>query len=338
MRDIAERTGLGLATISKYLNGGTVREKNRLAIEQAIRELDFTVNEFARSLKTRRSKTIGIVIPELCNLFITSVIMVLEDELRRRGYGVLVCDSRSDPELEREAISFLLGKMADGVVLVSVAGDGGTVRALQERKVPLVLLDREVEGLEGEADVVLSDGQGGARCATEYILARGHRQVGVLVGPRGVNTSQDRLRGYREALESAGVPFEARLTADGCYTVEGGYRAMRELYTGNPDLTAVFATNYEMTLGAVLALGELGVPIGEAVSVVGFDNLDLARVVRPRLTIVSQPLEELGRQAARLLLSRLEEGRTQAARVLLPTQLLEGDSVRQLAPEGGGEK
>ena len=117
MKDIANKTGLGLATISKYLNGGSVREKNRLAIEKAIAELDFTVNEFARSLKTSKSKTIGVLIPELSNVFITSVITVLEDILRQNGYGIIVCDSRTDEERQKDAIEFLLSKMVDGIVI-----------------------------------------------------------------------------------------------------------------------------------------------------------------------------------------------------------------------------
>ena len=130
MKDIANRTGLGLATISKYLNGGTVREQNRIAIEKAIGELDFTVNEFARSLKTSRSKTIGVLIPELSNVFITSVITALEDILRQNGYGIIVCDSRTDLGREKDAVEFLMSKMVDGIVMMPAGGNGSLKKDL----------------------------------------------------------------------------------------------------------------------------------------------------------------------------------------------------------------
>lgn len=338
MRDIAQRTGLGLATISKYLNGGTVREKNRIAIERAIQELDFTVNEFARGLKTRRSRTIGIVIPELSSQFATSIIMVLEDELRRSGYGVLVCDSRSDPEREQEAIAFLLGKMADGIVLVSVAPDGHTIQPMKERNTPLVLLDREVDTAADYADVVRTDSRAGAMEATKCLIENGHRKIGILVGPEEIDTSRERLQGYQMAHREAGIACLPQLTENGRYTIEGGYQAMRRLWERCPEMTAVFATNYEMTLGAVLALGELGISIREDLSVIGFDNMDLARVVRPRLTVVSQPLEALGRQVAELLLQRLEKGRKETCRISLPTQLLTGDSVGAAGRNKAGKR
>lgn len=124
IKDIAQRTGLGLATISKYLNGGHVLDRNRVKIEAAIRELGYTYNEIGRSLKTSRSRTIGVVIPELRNLFITTIITAMEDILRRQGYGVLICDCRTDPEQEAEAVRFLLGKRVDGIINMAVGRDG----------------------------------------------------------------------------------------------------------------------------------------------------------------------------------------------------------------------
>ncbi|MFQ9847463.1 MAG: LacI family DNA-binding transcriptional regulator [[Clostridium] leptum] len=163
MKDIANKTGLGLATISKYLNGGSVREKNRLAIEKAIAELDFTVNEFARSLKTSKSKTIGVLIPELSNVFITSVITVLEDILRQNGYGIIVCDSRTDEERQKDAIEFLLSKMVDGIVMMPVGNDSKCLKPALDKKLPVVLVDRTIPSLENQVGEVMVDSRGIAR-------------------------------------------------------------------------------------------------------------------------------------------------------------------------------
>ena len=169
MKDIANKTGLGLATISKYLNGGSVREKNRLAIEKAIAELDFTVNEFARSLKTSKSKTIGVLIPELSNVFITSVITVLEDILRQNGYGIIVCDSRTDEERQKDAIEFLLSKMVDGIVMMPVGNDSKCLKPALDKKLPVVLVDRTIPSLENQVGEVMVDSRGIARECTRRV-------------------------------------------------------------------------------------------------------------------------------------------------------------------------
>ena len=329
MKDIANKTGLGLATISKYLNGGSVREKNRLAIEKAIAELDFTVNEFARSLKTSKSKTIGVLIPELSNVFITSVITVLEDILRQNGYGIIVCDSRTDEERQKDAIEFLLSKMVDGIVMMPVGNDIKCLKPALDKKLPVVLVDRTIPSLENQVGEVMVDSRGIARECTLCFLERGHRKIGMIAGPREISTSLGRLSGYRSALEKAGVPYEEKLVVYGGYTMEGGHEAMNTLLDRNPELTGVFVSNYEMTVGAMLALNERGLQIPRELSLIGFDNFELARVVKPRLTIAEQPIEEIGRKAAQLLLEQLQEKKP-PRRVVLDARLRLGDSVRRI--------
>lgn len=324
IKDIAQRTGLGLATISKYLNGGHVLDRNRVKIEAAIRELGYTYNEIGRSLKTSRSRTIGVVIPELRNLFITTIITAMEDILRRQGYGVLICDCRTDPEQEAEAVRFLLGKRVDGIINMAVGRDGDHLLPVLERGLPVVLIDRMIPALEEKADAVLVDNAGAARAATEALLRQGHREIGIILGPREVFTSRQRLLGYTAALgEQALVPPERNILY-GDYTVEGGYAGMRLLLAAG--VSAVFVTNYEMTLGAILAVNERGIHIPRELSFIGFDNLELSRAIRPRLTIVTQPLREIGEAAAELLLERLA-GEGSPRVVTLSTAILDGDSV-----------
>ena len=329
MKDIASRTGLGLATISKYLNGGHVLEKNRIAIEQAIEELDFTVNEFARGLKTKKSKIVGVVIPDLNNTFITSIIAVVEDSLRQHGYGVIVCDSRSDEALERESVEFLLSRMADGLIMVPVSKDGSHVRAAAA-KIPVLLIDRVIPQLGRPVDMVLVDNFGAAFTSTEHLLAKGHRNIGIIVGPEAVSTSRERLMGYERALRDHGLEPDQRLVVYSDYTTQGGYTCMKQLLEQCPQMSAVFVTNYEMTLGAVLAVNELGISMPQELSMIGFDNLQLAQVVQPKLTIVAQPLEQIGEAAARMMLERLAGENTGAGyTVTLPAELELGQSVAE---------
>ena len=329
MKDIARLTGLGLATISKYLNGGSVRPKNKEAIEKAIRELDFTVNEYARGLKTRRSHTIGVVIPELSNLFITSIITVMEDILRQSGYGILVCDCRTDEKLEAEAVTFLLSKMADGIITMPASRTGEHLQPALDKGVPVLLIDRKLPGLEGKADMVLVDNEEAARSSVRRLLELGHRNIGIVVGPAHIFTSQTRLRGYYRAFGER--PPDGGLVAFADYTVQGGYHAVKELVRAHPEMTALFVTNYEMTLGAILAANELHIRIPEQLSLIGFDNMELAQVISPQLSIVTQPLAEIGRCAAELMLGRLEAENTAPQTVVLSTRLLEGQSIQPFA-------
>ena len=165
MKDIARRTGLGLATISSYFNGGNVREKNRIKIEEAIEELHYEVNEVARGLKTNATKTIGVVIPELNNTFCAEIITGMEDVLRSHGYATIVCDCRTDKKLEREAIEFLIRRRVDGVINMPVDEEGNHLKKFQRTGKPIVLIDRKIQGIS--CDSVLVDNKKAAEDAMQ---------------------------------------------------------------------------------------------------------------------------------------------------------------------------
>ena len=330
IKDIARETGLSLATISKYINGGNLREKNRVAIERAIKKLDYHVNEYARGLKSKKSRTVGMVLPELSNLFNMKIVSVIERILQEQGYSVIICDSQNNLEQEARSVEFLLSKQVDGIINIPMGNSSSHLAPAVEHQIPILLLDRPLDKLNDVVSCVLIDNQRAARLAVRRLLDAGHRSIGVVVGPAGVYTAEMRLKGYREALEEYGIPFEERLVARASLTVEGGYRQMRRLLKESKDMTAVFVTNYEMTLGALIALNKEGVQIPQELSIVGFDNImDLSRVFRPSLTIVSQPMEQIGIQAARLMLERLSGDASAAPMtVTLSATLREGASIQ----------
>lgn len=330
IKDIARETGLSLATISKYINGGNLREKNRVAIERAIKKLDYHVNEYARGLKSKKSRTVGMVLPELSNLFNMKIVSVIERILQEQGYSVIICDSQNNLEQEARSVEFLLSKQVDGIINIPMGDSSSHLAPAVEHQIPILLLDRPLDKLNDVVSCVLIENQRAARMAVRRLLDAGHRSIGVVVGPAGVYTAEMRLKGYREALEEYGIPFEERLAARASLTVEGGYRQMRRLLKESKDMTAVFVTNYEMTLGALIALNKEGVQIPQELSIVGFDNImDLSRVFRPSLTIVSQPMEQIGIQAARLMLERLSGDASAAPMtVTLSATLREGASIQ----------
>lgn len=332
MKDIARRTGLGLATISSYFNGGNVREKNRIKIEEAIEELHYEVNEVARGLKTNATRTIGVVIPELNNTFCAEIITGMEDVLRSHGYATIVCDCRTDKKLEREAVEFLTRRRVDGIINMPVDEEGNHLKRFQKTGKPIVLIDRKIQGIN--CDSVLVDNKKAAEDAVRYFIERGHRNIGIIGGPEEVFTAQERMAGYYKALKSAGIPMSESLIWHGDYTIQGGVRGLEELVQNNPEMTAVFVTNYEMTMGAMIGLNELGIRIPEQLSMIGFDNLQFARACNPKLTIVAQPTDGIAREVAKVMLNHLENAGETSGELFsekLETEIIAGKSVRVLA-------
>lgn len=332
MKDIARQTGLGLATISSYFNGGNVREKNRIKIEAAIEELHYEVNEVARGLKTNATRTIGVVIPELNNTFCAEIITGMEDVLRSHGYATIVCDCRTDKKLEQEAVEFLIRRRVDGIINMPVDEKGKHLRKFQKTGKPIVLIDRRIQGIS--CDSVLVDNRKAAEDAVQCFIKNGHRNIGIIGGPEGIFTAQERLSGYSKALKEAGIPIRDSLIFHGDYTIQGGVRGLEELVRSNPDMTAVFVTNYEMTMGAMIGVNELGVKIPEQLSMIGFDNLQFARACNPKLTIVSQPTDGIAREVARIMLEHLENGKQENEECFsekLQTEIIEGKSVSFLS-------
>lgn len=332
MKDIARQTGLGLATISSYFNGGNVREKNRIKIEAAIEELHYEVNEVARGLKTNATRTIGVVIPELNNTFCAEIITGMEDVLRSHGYATIVCDCRTDRKLEQEAVEFLIRRRVDGIINMPVDEEGKHLRKFQKTGKPIVLIDRRIQGIS--CDSVLVDNRKAAEDAVQCFIKNGHRNIGIIGGPEGIFTAQERLAGYSKALKEAGIPIRGSLIFHGDYTIQGGVRGLEELVRDNPDMTAVFVTNYEMTMGAMIGVNELGIKIPEQLSMIGFDNLQFARACNPKLTIVSQPTDGIAREVARIMLEHLENGKQENEECFsekLQTEIVEGKSVSFLS-------
>jgi len=333
IKDIAKHTGLGLATISSYLNGGNVREANREKIETAIEELNFEVNEVARGLKTNKTKTIGVVIPELNNIFCAEIITGVEDVLRNHGYATIVCDCRTDKELEKEAVDFLYRKRVDGIINMPVNVDGSHLKSFQKSGKPIVLIDRKINGID--CDCVLADNLTAAKNAVKRLVENGHTKIGMIGGPEEIFTAQERLLGYKTALMEAGIVPEEKLVVQGDYTIDSGVRCLENLVKQNPDMTAVFVANYEMTMGAVIGINELGIRIPEDLSMIGFDNTEFARACKPKLTIVTQPMREIAKNVAQIILKRMEaDQRNPEASdfqvIKLQTDIVEGNSVRRI--------
>ncbi len=327
-KDIQRLTGLSLATISKYFNGRTVLDRNRAAIEAAADQLGYRVNTFASNLRRGTSRTVGVLLPTLANQFHLSVVVEVEKQLRREGIGVLVTSNEgADASSGQEAVDLLLSRRVDGIIGVPAPTDLDALREAQAAGVPVVTVDWWLPGLE--ADSVSLDNEAAGRTAGRHLLDHGHRRVAVVVGEDSVSSMTGRLAGFRAAVAAAGLPDEPTVRQVPL-TVEDGYAAMTALLAADARPTAVFAANYELTIGVLTAINESGLRLGQDISMVGFDAVDLARATRPPLTVVAQPVTETATAAARLIRGRLDgTAPVGSAPVVrrLPGRLLVGGSV-----------
>lgn len=327
MKDLAKETGLGLATISSYFNGGNVRKQNREKIEIAVRKLDFEINEVARGLKKDHTKMIGVVIPELNSIFCAQIITEVEDVLRNYGYAMVVSDCRTNINREKEAVEFLLHKRVDGLIIMPTSSDKKFLERFLSHNKPIVLIDRKIDDIE--CDCVLVDNEKAVEEAVSSMIDIGHREIGMIAGPIAISTSMERLNGYKNAMLKAGLSVNESLIENGDFTMTGGAEAMENLLDNNKHMTAVLVSNYEMTIGAMITLNEREVKIPKELSVIGYDNKEFAKASNPTLSIISQPTKEIGKKVAELLISRLGENDGKERQIIkLDTTFLEGRSVR----------
>jgi len=329
IKDVAKYTGLSIATISKYINGGNVLEKNKILIDDAIKALDFKVNEIARGLKTNKTMTIGVLIPDLKNIFFTTIVSNIENVLIQNGYSTILCDYKNDIALEKEKFNFLVNKQVDGIIIIPQGDIGGYFREQLKKNIPMVFVDRYIEDVE--CDTILVDNLNASYNAVEYLITRGHKRIGIIRGPDNICTSIERLKGYIRVHEDYSMKIDESLIKKGDNDVESGYICLNQLLDLNFPPTAVYVTNYEMTLGAIMALNERNVKVPDELSVIGFDNLHIARVVKPSLTIVVQPMEQIGEVAANTILKRIKgDMNNYPSMVRLKTELMINQSVKDL--------
>lgn len=329
IKDVARYTGLSIATISKYINGGNVLERNRVAIEEAIEKLDFKVNEMARGLKTNKSKIIGIMIPNLEQPFCTSIVSHIENILIGYGYSTMICDYKESIDLEETKLKVLVSKMVDGIVIMPLGDEGAMIQKIVPKDVPVVLIDRILKNVN--YDTVLVDNSNASYQALEQFIIRGHKKIAIITGPKDVYTANERLKGYYRVFEDYGLEIDESLIVEGDYKVNSGYTLLKELMQREESPTALFVTNYEMTLGAIIAINETRVQIPEELSLIGFDNLELMSVVQPPLSLVEQPIKEIGETVAKILIQRLsEEGDFTPSLIRLKGEVIIKDSVKNM--------
>ncbi|MFI0510907.1 DNA-binding LacI/PurR family transcriptional regulator [Streptomyces canus] len=326
---VAARAGVGRTTVSRVINGSElVSEKARAAVLAAIAELNYVPNSVARGLKTSRTNSVALVIPESesrlgSEPYFSAVIRGVSTalaETRTQLQLVLVRDQAERDQLTESVAE----RRVDGVLLVSVHEHDPLPGLLEDMGLPTVLAGRRSR--DESLSHVHSDNAGGAAAAVKHLLARGRRTVATISGPLDMDVARSRLQGWREALEKAGHEATDRLVTSADFTEEGGAAAMRSLLERVPDLDALFVASDVMAAGALAELRRQGRRVPDDVAVVGFDDSIIARHTNPPLTTVRQPVEEIGAMIAQILLEEIDDRDRPRRRVTLPTELVVRDS------------
>jgi LacI family transcriptional regulator len=317
---VARLAGVSTATVSRALNDtGQVAEPKRAAIDAAVEQLGYRPNTIARSLVTRATQTIALLLPDITNPFYAELVTGIQALTRERDYTMLLCTTDFDPEQEERYLRLLRAKHVDGALVDGLVLPPERIARFVEDGFPIVCLDRDVSS--PAVPLVQVDNRMGARLATEHLLALGHRRIAHIAGAPA-RISEERLVGYQGALESAGVSLDSALVAVGAFTEIGGHDAMRVLLAAAPELTAVFAANDLSAIGAMNALAASGRSVPGQVSVVGFDDLRLARFMAPPLTTVRQPAGEIARHSTELLLGMIAGKKPRESRHLFVPELI----------------
>ena len=318
--DVAKRATVSVATVSSVVNDSSyVSPELRSRVEAAIRELDYSPNLLARGLARQKTLSLGVLVPDIANFFFPEIVRGVEDKAKAAGYTMILGNSDNQSDKEELYLKLFLSNRVDGIVLVKAPGGmkPELLRMLKLSEVPIVLLDRAYE--EIKTDSVLADDLGGGYLATQHLIELGHRRIALICGLPGVSTTDGRYQGYEKALREAGIPLDEALVGAGDYGSDSGHEVGLKLLKQRP--TAVFVTNYMMTLGFLKALDERKLSTPRDVSIVSYDDFFWNDVFSPRLTCVAQPKYQLGYKAAEVLLSRIQKKHKRKQTVVLENSL-----------------
>jgi LacI family transcriptional regulator len=307
IKEVARRARVSVGTVSNVLSG-TVRVSPQLAerVSKAIRELDYHPNHVARSLKIKQTKLLGMVIPDITNPFFPLIVRGAEDAALKNGYLLVTCNTDDHIEREKQVLSMLRLRRTDGILLVTARDttDLSHVTRAIEAGIPVLCLDRIPNKLK--VDSVTVDNVKGAQVCVRHLISMGHRRIATITGAMGLRTAVDRLKGYKMAVKEANLKMDPELIKEGNFRLEGGYQAAKELLLQHDRPSALFVANGMMTLGVLRALEEIGLNCPGDIAVATFDDLAIADVFRPHLTVIGQPAYAMGCRGAEILIERLE--------------------------------
>lgn len=332
IKDVALHARVSVTTVSHVVNRTRhVSAEGRERVEAAIQALGYVPSAVARSLKSNTTSTLGMLIPNSSNPYFAEIVRVVEDRCFEAGYTLVLCNTDDEPQRQSVYLKVLAERRIDGLIVVSTGNDDSLVKQLHGLQVPTVLVDREID--DPSCDLVETAHMEGALLAVRHLLSLGHRRIACIGGPVGVTPTEQRIEGWRLALaESGAAPAADTLLWRGGFTSQGGYEAMHAILRTDAPPSAVFACNDLMAFGALRAAHEMGVHVPDDLSIVGFDDIELAAYTSPPLTTVAQPKDRIGALAVDMLLERVSQRRHEARKVVLQPELRVRASTARIGP------
>jgi LacI family transcriptional regulator len=324
--DVAKRAGVAPITVSRVINNsGYISQATRERVEAAVRELGYVPNTLARGLRSKRTKTLALVVADITNPYFTLMARGVEDVAGDSNYSVVYCNTDESEAKEEKYANLLAQRQVDGVLLVPSGGNVKTIKFLLSNNINVVALDRRVSGVK--IDSVRSDSEDGAYRLVKLLIGLGHKQISMITGHKDVSTSVDRVAGYQKALVESGLDGNGQVYY-GEFNQESGYEFTRQAMLHSPMPTAIFGANNFIAVGIMKALRDHKVDVPGDVSVVAFDDFPESMLLSPFLTVAEQPAYEMGRMATELLLKRISGELTGGfQKLVLPTQIIERGST-----------
>ncbi|WP_284036904.1 LacI family DNA-binding transcriptional regulator [Neobacillus sp. 114] len=332
IKDIAKKAGVSITTVSRIMNNKSegIRKETCEKVLKVIEELNYKPNSIARSMITKKTNTIGLVIPDIRNPFFPELVRGVEDVANNAQYTVFLCNTDSSHRKETDYLTIMKEKNVDGIIF---SGPQETqskefYQTVQEYEIPVVLLDRGQENRDFGG--VYIDNEKAGYLATKHLLELSHRKIGCITGPANIPNSNERFKGYTKALSEFQVPIDDSIIITGNYQMEGGYQAAKTLLK-EKDVTAIFAFNDLMAFGVYQAAVELGINIPNDLSVVGFDNLTYNQLLIPKLTTIEQSAYKMGEIAATMLFDQINNKNISKEQVFMEPKLIINGSTKEFS-------
>lgn len=327
--EVASEAGVSFGTVSRVINNDVhVKPQTRERVLETMRRLNFVANRQARSLAGGKTNTIGLLVPDLGTGYIGEIIRGIDAELGEAGYDLMLYTTHRASTKEEGYVSNLVQGMVDGLILVLPRNPGDYIGIMTQRKFPFVLIDHQ--GTGEDCPAIGSTNWQGAFNATNFLIKSGHKRIGFITGWLDLGAAVDRLEGYKAALRTNKIPLIPDLVHEGTFAQLDGYTGASRFLDMKKPPTAIFASNDVMAMAAMDAVRERGLRVPEDISIMGFDDIPQASLVRPSLTTVRQPLEQMGRIAAQVLFDILKNPNQKHNRIELPTEIIIRDSTAKL--------
>ena len=333
LKDIAEKTGFSVSTVSRVLHDNTkkykISEETQEKVRTVAKEMGYRINTLARGLRLQKTFEIGVIVPDIANPFFSAVVKSLATELRKGGYNFIVYDTDEDISIERSAIKSLLEKRVDGLIIASVGQEFSHIRKVREANIPLVMIDRCFDFLD--IDSVSVDNVKGSLYAVNHLIKEGHTRIAFIQGLPGTYANETRLQGYKEALDKVGIKIDEHLIVGDDFRSLNGYLETKHLLKLSSPPTAIFTAGDLIALGTLEACRENGIRIPKDISLVTIDDPVFTSYLSPALTAIEQPITKMSEMAVAMLYRRMRNPDDERRKVLLEPKLNIRNSVARLS-------